>query len=98
MLAWFDVVEVVSAEKLSESTGRLVVRFPVQHEYLNPGGSLQGGFQTAMYDVISSWVFIFHKAWPGTGISRTLTTAYIRPALEGEMLLMDCEVSVRTTS
>lgn len=92
LVAWFDVLEVVEAQRLTDSTGKLVVRFPVQNEYLNPGGTLQGGIQTAMYDVISSWVFTFAKGWNSTGTSRTLATAYLRPALSGEILLMDCEV------
>lgn len=84
----------MSAEQLTDKTGKLTVRFPVQHEYLNPGATLQGGLQTAMFDVISSWVFVFDPNWPSTGTSRTLTTAYLRPALEGEILLMECEVSL----
>lgn len=93
LVPWLEAIEIVEAQKLSDSTGRIVVRFPVQREYLNPGNTLQGGIQTAMYDVISSWVFVYAKGWPSTGTSRTLTTAYIRPAFENEILLMDCEVS-----
>lgn len=85
-------MEVVEATQLTKNTGRLVVRFPVQEIYLNPGGSLQGGLQAALFDVISSWVFAFADNWPGTGISRTINMSYIRPAPAGEVLLMDCEV------
>jgi len=97
-LTWLKAVEVVSVERTSETTGRIVYRFPVQREYLNPGMTLHGGMSAGMFDTATTWVLdVIRKPgfWMSFGTSRSLNVTFIRPAVEGEMLSMDCEVSFR---
>ena len=97
-LTWLKAVEVVSVERTSETTGRIVFRFPVQREYLNPGMTLHGGMSAGMFDTATTWVLdLIRKPgfWMSFGTSRSLNLTFIRPAMEGETLLMDCEVSLR---
>jgi acyl-coenzyme A thioesterase 13 len=97
LLTWLNTVEIVSVERISETTGRAVYRFPVQRQYLNPTMTLHGGLSSAMFDAATTWVLdVIRKPgfWMMFGTSRNLNMTFLRPAVEGEMLLMDCEVSV----
>lgn len=93
MVAWFNVIEVVDAVQQKKSSGRLIVQFPVQEEYLNPRGVLQGGLQTAMFDVITSWVLEMADGWSWAATaSRTLNMSFLRPVDPDQTVVMDCEV------
>ena len=97
MLPWLNSVEIVSVERTSETTGRAVYRFPVLREYLNPTMTLHGGLSGGIFDTGTTWVLdVIRKPgfWMSFGTSRSLNLTFLRPAVEGEMLLMDCEVSV----
>ncbi len=97
MLSWLKSVEIVSIERKSDTTGRAVYRFPVQREHLNPGMTLHGGLSAAMYDAGTSWLLDMIRKpgfWMSFGTSRSLNVTFIRPAVEGEMLLMESEVSL----
>ena len=94
-LAWLNAVEVIAAKKLSASTARATFRFPVQHEYLNPAQGLQGGFQAAFFDVATTWTLDPIRKpgfWYLLGTTRSLNVTFLRPAQEGEVLLMECEI------
>lgn len=96
MLPWLRIFEVVEAQKTSETTSRIVFRFPVQREFLNPGMTLHGGLSAGIYDAATTALLeLIRKPgfWMRFGMSRSLNVTFIRPAVEGEMLLMDCEVS-----
>ncbi len=95
-LAWMNVFEVVSVEKLSDTTARAAFRFPVQHEYLNPAQGLHGGLSAGMFDTMTTWTLDPIRKpgfWSLFGTTRSLNLTYLRPAAEGEMLRMECEVS-----
>jgi acyl-coenzyme A thioesterase 13 len=88
-------VETVKAEKTSDSTARATYRFKVLPEYLNPAMGIQGGAVATFFDVATSWtLFVISKPgfWESSGTSRTLNTTYLRPAFEGEVLIMETEV------
>ncbi|KAF2173101.1 hypothetical protein M409DRAFT_17049 [Zasmidium cellare ATCC 36951] len=93
---WFEDLEVVSAEQTSPTTGKLVYRFPVQAAYLNPTGSLHGGAIATIFDIGTSWLlFLIARDgfWsPTFGTTRTLNCTYLRPAMEGEWLRLECEI------
>ncbi|KAK3052077.1 hypothetical protein LTR09_006669 [Extremus antarcticus] len=94
-LAWMNVFEVVSVEKLSDTTARAAFRFPVQHEYLNPAQGLHGGLSAGMFDTMTTWTLDPIRKpgfWSLFGTTRSLNLTYLRPAAEGEMLRMECEV------
>ena len=94
-LPWLRTVEVLSAERLSETTGRMMFRFPVQREYLNPARTLHGGLSASFFDTATTWVLdIIRKPgfWMNFGTSRSLNLTFLRPAMEGEMLIMETEV------
>lgn len=97
MLPFYKSVEVVSVERTSETTGRVVYRFPVLREYLNPAMTLHGGLSCGVLDTGTTWVLdLIRKPgfWMRFGTSRSLNITFIRPAMEGEVLLMDCEASL----
>lgn len=51
--------------------------------------------QSAMHDVATSWVICLIQKpgfWETSGTSRTLNVTFLRPAVEGEVLLLDAEV------
>ena len=91
-LGWIQSVEILEAEQTSETTARVVYRFPVLWQYLNPAGGLHGGQSAAMFDTATSWlVSLVRKPgfWMTMGTSRSLNVTFLRPAAEGEMLLME---------
>lgn len=55
-LSFLNAVKVVEAEKLSDTTARIVYSIPVMKEYLNPSMTLHGGQQAAFYDIGTSWL------------------------------------------
>lgn len=96
LLPWLDIVEVVSAEKLSDTMCRATFKFPVQPEFLNPMGTLHAGATSAFFECATTWtLFPIGKPgfWKSLGICRTIGFTYLRPAVAGEVLLMECEVS-----
>lgn len=79
----------------SPTTARITYCFPVLAEYLNPAGTLHGGQQAAFYDVATSWLLYLVRrkgSWTSAGTSRSLTVTYLRPAVLGEGVIMECEV------
>ena len=97
LLPWIKTVEVLSVERPSETTARVVYRFKVLREYLNPSNTLHGGMSGGLYDTATSWMLrVIGKPgfWMNAGVSRSLNITFLRPAAEGEVLLMDCEVSL----
>ena len=95
-LAFLNAVKVVDAERLSETTARITYRFPVMQEYLNPSMTLHGGQQAAFYDIGTSWLLYLVRRegfWTNAGTSRSLAVTYLRPAVVGDGVLMECEVS-----
>jgi acyl-coenzyme A thioesterase 13 len=96
LLPWFDIVEIASAEKLSSTMCKATFRFPVQPEFLNPMGTLHAGATSAFFECATTWA-LFPIAregfWKSLGICRTIAFTYLRPAVEGEWLVMECEVS-----
>ena len=97
-MPWLKAVEIVEAEKTSETTARVLYRFPVQRAYLNPAMTLHGGQMAAIYDIATSWLLALIRKpgfWQQFGISSSLSVKYMRPAMEGEVLLLETEVSFR---
>lgn len=95
MLPWLRIVEIVEVERTSDTTGRIVYRFPVQREYLNPTMTLHGGLSGGFFDTATTWVLdVIRKPgfWMNFGTSRSLNITFLRPAVEGEMLRMETEV------
>ena len=85
----------MEAKKLTENTARAVYRFPVKQEYLNPAGGLHGGAAATFHDIGTSVLLNLVSRpgfWSTTGTTRTLNMTYLRPAMKGEVLLLECEV------
>ncbi|KAF2864110.1 Thioesterase/thiol ester dehydrase-isomerase [Piedraia hortae CBS 480.64] len=76
--------------------------FTVDPYYCNAWGHLHGGAQSFMFDSCTSLaiyglaqnpdVKAEQNGWAHAGVSRSLNVSYLRPALQGEELLMTCEV------
>ncbi|KAF7197982.1 hypothetical protein HII31_00696, partial [Pseudocercospora fuligena] len=94
LLPWLDIVEIVEAERISDTLSKATFRFPVQPEFLNPMGTLHAGATTAFFECATTWA-LYPIAEPGfwksLGICRTINFTFMRPAMPGEMLLMECE-------
>jgi hypothetical protein len=96
-LHWMKSLEMTAAFKHSPTHTQVTFRFPVQREYLNPGGTLHGAAQSLFFDVCTTWLLgpIARKPdyWCSFGTSRSLNVVYLRPAREGDVLTLECEVS-----
>ncbi|EMC97471.1 hypothetical protein BAUCODRAFT_54865, partial [Baudoinia panamericana UAMH 10762] len=69
--------------------------FKVDRYYCNPTNNLHGGAQAAMFDVCTSLAIQAIGSldnWITGGVSRVLSVTYVRPAAEGEDVLMECEI------
>ena len=96
-LSFLNAVKVTDASRYSPTTARITYTFPVLREYLNPSMTLHGGQQAAFYDIGTSWLLYLVRRpgfWTNAGTSRSLTVTYLRPAVEGEVVVMECEVSL----
>lgn len=73
---------------------RLTISFPVREDYLNPAGSMQGGFITAAFDNVFGPLC---QAVTGTKATTTvdLYTNYHRPIFAGDELIITAEVKVK---
>ncbi|KXT07134.1 hypothetical protein AC578_2377 [Pseudocercospora eumusae] len=94
LLPWLDIVEIVEAEKISDTLSKATFRFPVQPEFLNPMGTLHAGATTAFFECATTWaLYPIAKPgfWKSLGICRTINFTFMRPAMPGEILLMECE-------
>lgn len=65
----------------------LTIAFPVLENYLNPAGSMQGGFITAAFDNVFGPLC---HATTGTGATTTvdINTSYHRPIFAGDELII----------
>ena len=59
--------------------------------------NLHGGLSGGIFDTATTWLLALIRRpaegfWGRFGVSRSLSINYIRPAPEGEMLLMEAEV------
>jgi len=80
---------------LSPTSNLTVFAFKVDRFYCNPSGNLHGGAQSAIYDVCTSLALQSigkRDFWINGGVTRTLSVTYLRPAPEGEDLLLECEI------
>ena len=94
-MPFFKTLEIVEVVKTSETTARMVARFPVLRQYLNPTRTLHGGLSAAFYDTLTTWALESIRKpgfWMNFGISRSLSVNFLRPAAEGEMVRMETEV------
>lgn len=69
--------------------------FKVDRYYCNASGNMHGGAQAAVFDYLTSVAMQGigkPDFWINGGVSRTLTVTYLRPAPEGEDLLLECEI------
>lgn len=98
LLPWLDIVQIIEAEKIDDKTCRATFRFPVQPEFLNPMGTLHAGATSAFFECATTWaLYPIAKPgfWKSLGICRTIAFTYLRPAVQGEVLVMECEVRLR---
>lgn len=76
------------------SDTELVVKFPVVHEYLNPGGSMQGGIITAAFDNVFGPLCLRASGTPMSAMVN-IDTSYHRPAFEGDELTITARVKAK---
>lgn len=96
-MPWREQIELLSA-RARRTPGSLYStatwRFPVVHEYLNPGNSLHGAAQTLFYDNTMAYLFVpLAKPgfWDTYGFSRTLSVTYLAQVREGDWVRLEVE-------
>ncbi|KAK3671880.1 hypothetical protein LTR78_008246 [Recurvomyces mirabilis] len=80
---------------LSPKQALVTFAFKVSRFYCNGSGNLHGGSQSAFFDVCTSIALMSIGKpgfWLNGGVSRTLNVTYLRPAPEGDDLIMECEI------
>lgn len=93
-------LDIVVATQHSPIHTKATFKFAVLREYLNPGGVLQGASQSLFFDACTILLLVpIARApdfWTTFGTSRSLNVMYFRPAYEGDILTLECEVCVWT--
>jgi acyl-coenzyme A thioesterase 13 len=92
-------IELVSsslpAEGDTTTHPKVVFRYTVQKEHCNALHNLHGGAGATLFDFLTTLALVLINApgfWWYVGVTRTLNIAYIRPAPEGERVLVEGEV------
>jgi acyl-coenzyme A thioesterase PaaI-like protein len=93
---WMLSLEVVAAVQHSPTSTQMTFQFRVLPEYLNPGGTLHGAAQSLFFDactvMLMGPIARPPEFWTTYGTSRSLNVVYFRPAYEGDLLTLECEV------
>ncbi|KXT10823.1 hypothetical protein AC579_1940 [Pseudocercospora musae] len=95
LIPWLKKVEILEAEKTSKTTSRIVYRFPVLKEYLNPTRTFHGGAIASIMDVCTTWCLFLicdYGFWSTMGTTRSLHCVYLKPAMEDDVLLCECRI------
>ncbi|KAK4549670.1 hypothetical protein LTR36_004971 [Oleoguttula mirabilis] len=82
-------------KSLSSTHSLVTFAFTVSRFYCNGSGNLHGGAQATIFDMATSiamQAISKQEQWINGGVSRVLTVTYLRPAPEGEELLLECDV------
>ncbi|KAK5110137.1 hypothetical protein LTR62_006271 [Meristemomyces frigidus] len=82
-------------KQLSPKSALVTFAFKVSRNYCNVSGNLHGGAQAAFFDLCTSLALMSigqPDSWLNGGVSRSLNVTYLRPAPEGEELIMECEI------
>lgn len=89
---------VSAASPPSSPTLRVTFRHTVQPEHCNGLGNMHGGCTATLFDFCTSVAIAASPDlrpgfWSRLGVTRTLSTTYLRPAPRGEAVLIECEVA-----
>ena len=81
----------MQASLLEYDSNRVTVAIPVLESYLNPAGSMQGGFITAAFDNVFGPLCLLATGTPRTAAINIITT-YHRPVFKGDSLVITATV------
>ncbi|MCJ1473317.1 hypothetical protein MMC13_001968 [Lambiella insularis] len=70
----------------------VVTRLTIPRHFCNLLGNLHGGATATILDVLTSLPLSLVPNWELSGVSRSLTVAFLRPAKEGEEMEIKAEV------
>lgn len=89
-------VDVIAATQHSPTHTQMTFQFRVLPEYLNPGGTLHGAGQSLFFDACTTLLLVPiarpPEFWTTWGTSRSLNVVFLRPAYQGDLLTLECEV------
>lgn len=81
----------MQAELLECEANQVTVAVPVLESYLNPAGSMQGGFITAAFDNVFGALCLLVTNTSGTAALNIITTFH-RPIFKGDSLVITAAV------
>ncbi len=81
----------MQASLLEYDSNQVTVAIPVLGSYLNPAGTMQGGFITAAFDNVFGPLSLLATGTPHTATLNIVTT-YHRPIFEGDSLVITATV------
>jgi acyl-coenzyme A thioesterase 13 len=91
-------MDMITAVQHSPTHTQMTFQFRVLPEYLNPSGTLHGASQSLFFDACTTMLLgpIARppEFWTTYGTSRSLNVMYFRPAYEGDLLTLECEVRI----
>lgn len=72
----------------------LTVSFPVYETYVNPAGSMQGGYITAAFDNVFG-PLCYRASGTGASAMVDINTSYHRPVFPGDQLIITARVKAK---
>ena len=89
-------VDIITAVQHSPTHTQMTWQFRVLPEYLNAGDTLNGAAQSLFFDACTTMLLgpIARppEYWTTFGTSRSFNVVFLRPAFEGDLLTLECEV------
>lgn len=84
----------MQARLLEYDACKVTVAIPVLENYLNPAGSMQGGFITAAFDNVFGPLCLFATGTPNT-TTLDIYTTYHRPIFLGDSLIITATIKAQ---
>ncbi|KAI9893309.1 MAG: hypothetical protein M1814_000439 [Vezdaea aestivalis] len=86
-------IQIISVSK--EPSPNVVFSFTVQESMTNRLGTLHGGATATLFDNLTTAVLPLvakEGFWMRMGVSRNLNVTYLKPAIVGDIVLVECDI------